>query len=110
MEEHRPAGFRLQMLGVEILDALVELVHASEGRLLAEDSDDGSDWQCEEAEEDVDQLLFGLGEHDAVLLLVDEQLQAEGGHGMYGNRERAGDELNLNLVKKYKILPRNGII
>ncbi len=68
----------MEVVGAEILHALVQLVEASDLRLPAEEADDGAERQREEAEEDVDEVLVGLrGQHPAPLL-VDEQLHGDG--------------------------------
>lgn len=72
-EEHGLVGGGLEELGIEVVDALVEVVEGAEGGGLVEEADDGGHGEGEEAEEDVHETVVGLGEDHAIAVLVDEQ-------------------------------------
>ncbi|ONK62352.1 uncharacterized protein A4U43_C07F3000 [Asparagus officinalis] len=72
MEEHRFAGRRLEESGIEVGDAGVEAIEGAEGGLVVEEADDGGHGESEEAEEDVDEAVVGLGEDYAVADPLDD--------------------------------------
>ena len=62
---------------VELLDAAVEVADGANHGVLAQDLDDRADWQREEGEEEVDDVLARLRVQHAAGLGVHQQLHAE---------------------------------
>ena len=77
-QKHPLAGLGLEVVGAEILHALVHLVETPHLRLLVQQANDGAERHGEKAEEHVDELLVGLCEEHLPPLLVHEQFHANG--------------------------------
>lgn len=71
-EDHGFTGDGVEVDRIKALSAGVELIDGTKQGAVAEEVDDGTKRESEEAEEHVDEVLIGLGEDDAVALLVDE--------------------------------------